>query len=150
MKKSPLIIVDADAIVAQAFPDDSNHKTALHISQVLVEWHAAVLYPVTAVTEGITVLQRVLGSAGIAHDTAIAFTQPEANLVDITHDVYTYAVQAYFQPKGSKKHTIFDCIVAAIAKKHHADAIFSFDGFYKKNGFRLTSDLVSENGSLGK
>lgn len=142
MKKSPLIIVDADAIVAQAFPDDSNHETAVRISQLLVEWHAEVLYPVTAVTEGITVLQRVLGSAGIAHETAIAFTRPEANLIDITHDVYTYAVRTYFQPKGSKKHTIFDCIVAVVAEKHQADAIFSFDAFYKKNGFRLASDLV--------
>ncbi|KKQ66988.1 MAG: hypothetical protein US86_C0002G0105 [Candidatus Daviesbacteria bacterium GW2011_GWA2_38_24] len=43
--------------------------------------------------------------------------------------------------KSSKHNTLFDAIVAAIAKRHQADAIFSFDRFYKSKGFKLASEL---------
>ena len=44
--------------------------------------------------------------------------------------------------KRSKHHTLFDAIVAAVAKKYYADAIFSFDKFYKSKGFKLVSELL--------
>ncbi len=43
--------------------------------------------------------------------------------------------------KKSKHNTLFDAVVAATAKKYQADAIFSFDKFYKKQGFKLASEL---------
>lgn len=41
----------------------------------------------------------------------------------------------------SKHATLFDGIVAAVAEKYQADAIFSFDKFYKRKGFKLASEL---------
>lgn len=38
---------------------------------------------------------------------------------------------------GSKKNTFFDAIVAATAENLGTDAIFSFDDWYPKLGFRL-------------
>ena len=55
-----------------------------------------------------------------------------------------YAIENYFNPKMSKKNTLFDCVVAAVAKKYKVDAIFSFDDFYKKSGFTLTEDYFKE------
>jgi len=43
--------------------------------------------------------------------------------------------------KKGKHHTLFDAVVAAVADKYQADAIFSFDKFYKSKGFKLASDL---------
>jgi predicted nucleic acid-binding protein len=43
------------------------------------------------------------------------------------------AAAALFKPHGSKHNTIFDAIVAALAQKHHAQAIFSFDDWYEKS-----------------
>jgi predicted nucleic acid-binding protein len=37
---------------------------------------------------------------------------------------------------------LFDALVAAVAKKNNADAIFSFDEWYKKLGFTLVTGLI--------
>jgi predicted nucleic acid-binding protein len=47
-----------------------------------------------------------------------------------------------FKPHGSKQNTLFDAIVATIAKKHRARAVFSFDEWYTKVGFELVSNIV--------
>lgn len=51
---------------------------------------------------------------------------------------------ALFNPQSSKKNTLFDAVVAAIAKRLGADAIFSFDGWYRKIGLRLADDLITQ------
>lgn len=140
MNNPPTIIVDADAIVAQAFPDDANHNLAMTISKHLNTVHARVIYPSTAILEAITVLQSKLNSGATAYGTAVVFTDPYIEVAEIGHKDIQNAVE-YFSPAGSKKHTLFDCIIAAIAEKNNADAIFSFDTFYKTKGFTLASEL---------
>ncbi len=135
-----LVIVDADAIVAQAYPDDSNHELAVTISGRLTALKARVIYPATAVLEATTVLQGRLNSPATAYGTALTFTEPGIQIVDIHQDTLKKAMK-YFSPSGSKKNTLFDCVVAAIAEENHADAIFSFDKFYKNKGFKLASEL---------
>ena len=141
MKKPPVVVVDADAIVAQAFPKDSNHQKAEKISRRLIELGAQVIYPVTAITEAVTVIQRVLGSKATAYGTAVIFTDPRAEIVGINRETYNRAVNQFFSPKMSKKNTLFDCLVASMADEYQADAIFSFDKFYKTKGFKLASEL---------
>lgn len=138
---NPLVVADADAIVAQTFPDDANHHKANSISQKLVNLNAQIIYPVTAVTEAITFIQRVLSSGVTAFETAVLFTEPDTQVVEVDQDIYAYAVKEYFSPTTSKKNTLFDCIIASVAKKYKADAIFSFDRFYKSKGFKLASEL---------
>jgi len=141
MKNPPVVVADADAIVAQAFPGDNNHKKALITSKRLVELSAQVIYPVTAITEAVTVIQRVLNSKATAYGTAVTFTNPGAEIAEISHQVYSKAVNKYFSAQTSKKNTLFDCIVASVAEDYQADAIFSFDKFYKTKGFKLASEL---------
>ena len=140
-RKEILIIVDADAIVAQVNIFDSNHAKALAISQKINRLKARVIYPLTAIVEAVTVLQRKLDNKSAAYATASAFTNLKLQIAKIDFDIYSKAVNNYFKPGTSKKNTLFDCIVAALAEKHQADAIFSFDKFYKKRGFKLTSEL---------
>lgn len=141
MNKPPLIVIDADAIVAQAYPNDTNYEKANKISRFLSGINANILYPVTAITEAVTVLQRKLNSSVTAFGTAVAFTDPNLQIVDINNDIYRSAVNNYFHPATSKKNTLFDCIVAAVAEEYKADAIFSFDHFYKTKGFKLAGEL---------
>ncbi len=46
-----------------------------------------------------------------------------------------------FQSEGSENHTLFDAIVAAVAKETNALAVFSFDAWYKTQGLALASDI---------
>ncbi len=138
--KNKLVVGDADAIVAQANPEDSNHGKAVKIAQELVDSQARVIYPVTAVMEAITHMQRALNSGATAYGTAQLMIDPAVEVVEVNKQTLTSAVN-YFSSKTSKKNTLFDCVVAAVAKEYKADAIFSFDHFYKTKGFTLVEEL---------
>lgn len=138
------VIVDADGIIAQANPNDSHHQDAVVISEFLVNKNAQVVYPSTAIAESNAFMQRVLNSPASAYDTAVIFTDPHVQVADVTQEVLKNAMR-YFSPTTSKKNTLFDCIVAAVAQEYKADAIFSFDKFYKSKGFTLVTDLVKVN-----
>lgn len=136
----PIVVADADAIVAQASPGDNLHNNAVSVAKKLTQLNAQVLYPATAIVEATTHIQRVLGSGATAYGTAIAFTDPNVNVVEINQETIKHATQ-FFSPTTSKKNTLYDCIVAAVAEENKADAIFSFDKFYKSKGFKLAIEL---------
>lgn len=140
VKKNMIVVVDADAIVAQASPEDNLHAKAASITQKLARLNTQVIYPASAICEAITHIQKVLNNGQIAYELALAFTDFNISIIDINRGTIKHAAR-FFSPKTSKKNTFFDCIVAAVAEKKKADAIFSFDGFYKKNGFKLASEL---------
>ena len=138
--KNNLIVGDADAIIAQANSEDSNHNQAVRIAQALVDSQANVIYPATAVVEAVTHIQRALNSGATAYGTAELMINPDVQVVEVNKQTLTNA-QKYFSPNSSKKNTLFDCVVAAVAEEYKADAIFSFDKFYKNKGFKLASEL---------
>lgn len=137
---NPVVVVDADAIVAQAYPDDSNHKLAVTISETINNLNAQVIYPASAILEATTVLQGRLNSGATAYSTAVAFTDPNIQIAQVNQATLRSAIK-HFSPTTSKKNTLFDCIVAAVAEEYKADAIFSFDRFYKTKGFKLAGKL---------
>ena len=140
MNNSPVVIVDADAIVAQTYPDDSNHQKAIAISANLNKLGAQVIYPATAVLEAVTVLQGRLNSGATAYGTAVVFTDPKVDVAEVSQTTLMDAIDN-FSPATSKKNTLFDCVVLAVEEEKKADAIFSFDHFYKNKGFKLASEL---------
>jgi hypothetical protein len=62
MNKQPVIIVDADAIVSQAFIDDSNHEKTMQLGKKLHAHGARLLFPSTTIVEAVTTLQRKLSN----------------------------------------------------------------------------------------
>lgn len=140
--KRPLIIVaDADSIVAQAISSDSNHQLTLNLAQKLADEGAHILFPSTVIAEAITTLQRKFSDPQLAASTLELFTDPAISIENVDQESVVEA-KKLFDPKASKKNTLFDCIVATVAKKHNADAIFSLDDWYVKLGFKLVSELL--------
>ena len=135
-----IIIADADAIVAQAYADDASHKQVLLLSQMLEELGAHIIFPSTAISEAVTTLQRKFSDPYLAASTLNLLTEPSIDIENIDEGIIREA-KKLFNPNASKHNTFFDCIVATVAKKHHADAIFSFDDWYSKLGFKLVSNL---------
>lgn len=138
--KSNLVVGDADAIIALANSEDSNHKEAVRITQEFITSQVRVIYPVTAVIEAVTHIQRALNSGITAFGTAQLMVDPAIEVVEVNKQTLTNAIN-YFSPTTSKKNTLFDCVVAATAQEYKADAVFSFDKFYKSKGFKLASEL---------
>ena len=142
MNKRPVVVVDADAIIAQTNPADIHHQKANAISNGLIKINAQVIYPITAIVEAATHMQRVLNSSASAYGTAGLMVETDVQVSEVNKQTLTTALK-YFGPTTSKKNSLFDCVVAAVAQKHKADAIFSFDHFYVKNGFVLAERLLT-------
>jgi len=140
MNKPLLLIADADVIVAQAYAQDANHQITVQLGEKLRKKGAHILFPATAIAESITTLQRKLSNPKLAAATLELFTDSNMIIEMVDQEVIKEA-KLLFNPSGSKQNTIFDCIVATLAKKYNADAIFSFDNWYIKLGFTLAVNL---------
>lgn len=139
--KEQIVIVDADAIIAFVYVDDQNHRRAKQIMQQLVLTNVSLLFPTTAICEAITVLRGRLSRPEDAKRILTKFQSGDLPIQAVDHAILTEA-GVLFNPNGSKKNTLFDAVVAAIAKRVHADAIFSFDEWYRKIGMALADDLI--------
>ncbi len=137
----PLIIVDADAIISFVYIADVNHEKAKRLMQQLVTLQSTLLFPTTAICEAVTVLRGRLNRPDDAARIMQKFQGGDFPVQAVDQEVLRDAA-ALYDPQASKKNTLFDAVIAAIAKKLHADAIFSFDGWYRKIGLTLTDDLL--------
>jgi len=141
--RETLIIVDADAIISFVASDDENHTKAKGIMQHLATIEAYILIPTTAICEAVTVLKRKLNKPEHAANVVKKFQSGNFPIQAVDQEIFNLAADL-FNPYGSKQNTLFDAVIAAIAKKYHADAIFSFDKWYKTQGFTLASELLEE------
>jgi predicted nucleic acid-binding protein len=140
--KDHLVIVDADAIISFVYIDDENHHRAKKIMQQLVTTNVYLLFPTTAICEAVTVLRGKLNRPEDAKRILTKFQSGDFPVQAVDHAILTEAGEL-FNPNGSKKNTLFDAVVATIAKRLNADAIFSFDEWYRKIGLTLTEDLIA-------
>lgn len=134
------IIVDSDGLIGVSHVGDKHFVLANKILHKLNEAGAELVYPATIIAEATAVLQIRLNSQESA-DQIIENTKSGLfNIEPVNVALLISAIS--FLDKGRSKHaTLFDAIVAAVAKKYNADAIFSFDKFYKSKGFKLASEL---------
>ena len=139
---APLVIIgDADGLIALLQEDDGNHDKAVQISQYCVEQHAEVIFPLTAIVEAVTTLHRRLNNPKLAEIVRQQTIDGRLVIEEITREMLTQA-SALFNPFGAKKHTLFDAVVAVVARKYDAAAIFSFDKWYSKVGLKLASEVL--------
>ena len=135
------IIVDADALIALVDQDDAHSQQALALAKQLQEIEAPLLYPATTIVEAVTTLQRKLNKPALVAQL-VAGIAAHHFLVETIDDELLNRAAALFKPYGSKQNTLFDAIVATVATKHKAQAIFSFDDWYAKQGLMLVSDML--------
>lgn len=139
-----IVIVDSDAIFAIYNPNDPLSVQAIHTFKELITQGYQLMYPTSVIFEVVSLFQRVLPTPTVT-----------AKLVEMikTNQFVTCVVDAgilkesavLFNPVGSKKNTLVDCSVIAIAKKLDADCIFSYDNFYTKHGMKLAKDAIKSN-----
>ena len=135
-----IVIVDSDGLIGISNPEDAHYLVSVRILQKLKMLNARLVYPATTIAESTAVLQIRLNKLDTANQI-IEFTKSGVFQIESV-DKTTLVNAAFFLNNDRSKHaTIFDGIVAAIAQKYQADAIFSFDNFYKKKGFKLASEL---------
>jgi len=141
MKNLPIIITDADALVALAVEEDSNHIRTKELLIQLISRNAIIITPISAFAEAVTLLKWKLQKPELSQDLIDQCKRGALPVVGIDNDVNTIALD-FFKSNDSKGNTYFDAIIAAVAKKYNATAIFSFDSWYKKKGYTLAEEWV--------
>lgn len=137
---SNIIVGDSDALIALVYEGDQLNLRSRAISQKINKNKAQIIFPNTAIAEAITTLLRKHSNPKLAGYLAWQYTKNIFRIEYVNEDIMRQAVEI-FNPIRSKQNTFFDALVAATAKKLNADAIFSFDSWYKKLGFKLASEL---------
>jgi len=145
--KKLTIIGDADGLIAFINPKDSSNKQANKTLNFLDEHEAALYFPTTAIAETITSLVRRHASPPLAMKIIEQCKTGSFLFIPVDEAVITTAI-TFYNPEASKYNTFFDAVVAAVAKMTKADAIFSFDKWYNKQGFKITDDILAEKKAL--
>lgn len=136
------VLVDADALVAIAKHDDTNHSKALLVESKLQQKGAAFYFSPFTVAEAVTVI-----SHKVSQKAAKEFLK-EIRELDIAvfelPEKYKLLADKWFEKQNKKGTSYFDCYNMALLNryKNQVSAIFSFDEVYKRNGFALAQDLV--------
>lgn len=137
------VVIDSDAIYAIYNHNDPLHKKAIKTLEWLKNNHYQLIYPTSVIFEVISLFQRVLSSSSITTQLTTMISQDLLIIYTINNNLLKESA-AIFKPTGSKKNTLVDCSVFAIAKKIKANGVFSYDQFYAKKGLKLANDLVKE------
>lgn len=143
--KNKIAVGDADGLVALADDKDANHNRARRVSEWLLAEGYQVIFPNTAILEAVTALKRAKNLPEKAHLINKQYQAGAFHVEYVTREIMHRASEL-FDNTISKQNTFFDAIVAATAEHVEADAVFSFDGWYKKVGLVLVSDLLVEKG----
>jgi len=137
----PLIVVgDTDGLIAILHEEDLHHKQAVETIAKLLAHDAQTVFPLTTIAETITTLIRKLNQPDLAERVVKKITSGALTIENTDTDMLNEALKV-FDPKGSKKKTIFDAIVVACAKKLGSNVIFSTDDWYSKLGLTLAVNL---------
>ena len=139
-----VVVVDSDAIFALYNPNDPLNKKATKTFQRLIALSYQLVYPTSVIFEVLSLFQRVLPTPTVTTKLVELIRNDQLLLHIIDVDILKEAA-ALFNPAGSKKNTLIDCSVVAIAKKIKADAVFAYDNFYTKQGLKQAEDLVKRS-----
>lgn len=137
-----IVVGDADSLIALVNDRDIHNAKARTIVAALEEKNYAVFYPNTAILETITSLKRKLNLAAKAELIARQYLQGAFTLVWVDEEIQRDALERFVHSARSKQHTVFDSIVVSCASRVGADAIFSFDHWYRTLTIPLAEDLM--------
>lgn len=140
------VVVDSDAIFALYNPNDPLNSQANRTFQQLITQNYQLVYPTSVLFEIISLFQRVLPTPTVTAKL-VDMIENDALFIHIIDENTLKGAVALFNPAGSKKNTLIDCSVAVVAKKIKAEAVFSYDSFYTKQGLKLAENLILEEDS---
>ena len=134
-------IIDTDALLGIFNIKDALHKDATTVAKELKKKGINTLLLPTTLSEFARLASYQIGIKEAQEATEILINS-DIPVLEVTKEITKSAVSLY-KKQTSKKESLFDCYVMAMAKKLGISHIFSFDDGYTKriNGFQLAKDL---------
>ena len=134
------IVIDSDGLIGISNKDDLHYQASVSLLQQLHQAKAEIIFPATVIAEATAVLQIRLNKFDGVNQILKWVKSGQLRIESVDQAVLADAA-SFIKESTSKHVTLFDGIVAAIARKYNAAGIFSFDKFYKSKGFKLASEL---------
>lgn len=136
------ILVDADALVALVKGDEQNHKRALFISEALQKKGCTWYISPFTIGEVVTVISHKINQA-TAKKVLKELRKQNLNLLTLK-DEHIYSADDWFNKQSKKGTSYFDCYNMALLERYKKqfNTIFSFDGVYKRNGFKIAEEFI--------
>lgn len=130
---SQMVLVDSDAFIAWLVADDLLHKEAVEVLRTLQKNKQTTVTTSLVVAETATVLSNRVGQG-----QARAFLDfvEKLPIIHITEDLQREAL-TLFRKQATKGTSVVDCSNVAVINSFHIASIFSFDGFYRKQGLKI-------------
>src|SRR5947209_3451872 len=91
----PVIIVDADAIIALSNKEDANHQKARQLLANLTTLQAYALFPTTAICEAVTVLRGRLNKPDEASDIMKKLHRGDFPVQAVDQEILKEAAELY-------------------------------------------------------
>lgn len=134
------MVVDSDALIGLIHESDALHTRCLAVANYLSRNGFATIVPAPIILEAATTLakDKTINRPDLAKKLLNDYSQTN---IDISDTKIFQQVASLYPQKGSKKNTPFDYLVLATAKFYDIKTVFSFDGFYRKNGLTLVESL---------
>jgi predicted nucleic acid-binding protein len=138
-----VVIVDSDALIALFNKDDANAQKAEKLFQMLYEEKARLIYPATTLVETIDTMQRKLKKHAEAAQIIklIATAQFAIESIEPINGQCIKEAAHFFEAGKTKRTTLADAVVAAVAKRNNTKLIASFDEWYEDQGFILATKM---------
>ena len=94
------------------------------------------------VGEAVTVISYKVNQAA-AQKVLKELREQDLNVLTLKEE-HLHLVDQWFNKQRQKGTSYFDCYNMALLERYHSqlNAIFSFDGVYKRNGFKLAEEIV--------
>lgn len=137
------VVVDSDSIFALYNPNDPLNAKATRTFQQLITQSFQFIYPTSVVFEIVSLFQRVLPVSAITKQLIDMIRNDQLLIHVVDTDILKESAML-FDPSGSKKNTLIDCSVVAVARKIKADGVFAYDSFYTKQGLKLAEELIEK------
>lgn len=134
-------IVDTDALLGLVSVDDPLHTRAKFVSHYFQDQNATLIISPTTLAEFSLVGLKRLGLAEMQKSLSFFL---KGLLIEDVRSSDMHMAQELLIKQQSKNHSFCDCCVMTVAKRLHADCIFSFDRGYTKNSFILAEDLIKK------
>lgn len=129
------IFLDADAVVALARIDDSNHAKAVKLQKLTNENTVKIYTSNFVVGEVVTVLSQRSG-INIAIKVGEQMMAGDITIIYISKEQMESALQK-FSKQTSKNSRFTDMANMVLMDIFKIDTIFSFDNHYYQNGYKL-------------
>ena len=140
---SKKVVVDSDAIFALYNPNDPLNARVTMTFEQLIKQGFGLIYPTSVLFEVVSLFQRVLPTPTVTKKL-VEMIRSDALLIHIVDINVLKESAKLFNPVGSRKNTLIDCSVVAVARKTKADGVFAYDEFYTKHGFKPAEKLIEK------